>query len=102
MKKDISNKITNDFQLVEGNSCLVFKGENVLKTQLNSVHYLQDFGCDLDFYILDRRYDIQTEAFKNYLVKRLIESNIQVATIKELTSQFSSDFNINLTDGQEE
>lgn len=101
MKKDLSDIITNDFNMIEGSPAIVYKAKNVLQTQLKSVYYLQDFGCDLEFYILDQKYNIQTQAFKNYLVDRLINAGVEVATIFETLSQFSTIFEMNLTEPTE-
>ena len=101
MKKDLSDKIEFDFEMIEGEKAIISKAKNVLTTQLKSVYYLQDFGCDLEFYIIDQKYSIQTQAFKNYLVDRLINAGIEVATIVETMEQFSSIFNINLTEPTE-
>lgn len=101
MKKDVRDVIIDDFKMEEGDNAIIWKAKNVMKTQLNSVYYLPNFGCDLDFYITNTNYNIQTQAFKNYLTERLIESNIQIATILKVDELFSTVFDVKLAKEQE-
>lgn len=101
MKKDIRDIINTDFIMDEGDNAIIWKAKNVMKTQIGSVRYLQEFGCDLEFFVTGTNYNIQTQAFKNYLTERLIESNIQVATIMKIDELFSTVFNITLAKEQE-
>ena len=101
MRKDLSEKIDIDFHIEEGDNSLIWKAKNVMKTQIGSVNYLPEFGCDLEFYIINTNYNIQTQAFKNYLTERLIESNIQVATILKVDELFSTIFNLTLASQEE-
>lgn len=89
-------EVTDDLGVFDSN---VPKAENVLKVQLGTLDYLPNFGIDLAFF-LSEDFEFQNEAFRAYLLQRLTESSIDVAsvvtTVESLYSQYV--FNLSATD----
>jgi len=56
------------------------KAANVLSVQLGNLDYAPDFGVDLR-YFLNENFQFQNESFQAYLIKRLAESSIDVASV---------------------
>jgi phage baseplate assembly protein W len=58
------------------------KGANVVSTQLGRLHFLPDFGCDMEQFIFSpQEYSIQS--YKAYCVQRLVESKVSLQGISE-------------------
>lgn len=94
-----------DIEIKDGNpivtETIVHKAVNVLKVQLGSLHYAQDFGIDLDqFFSPD--VEIQTESFKAYAVERLAASGVNVTNVGQIDEILSTALNFEVTEQQTE
>jgi isopropylmalate/homocitrate/citramalate synthase len=67
----------NDMNVMDS---MVSKAANVLSIQIGDLEYAKDFGVDFRFF-LESDFQFQNESFKAYLVQRLTESQVNVATV---------------------
>jgi hypothetical protein len=74
----------------------VSKAGNILSVQLGSLEYAQDFGIDLK-YFLDEGFRFQNESFKSYLIERLANSGINVASVIETVENLYQQYTLNLS-----
>ena len=58
------------------------KAANVLSVQIGYLEYEPTFGIDLEFFIQED-FQFQNESFKSYLIQRLSESNVNVASVTD-------------------
>jgi hypothetical protein len=72
------------------------RAKNVLSVQLGSLEYASDFGVDLA-YFMSEDYIFQNESFKAYLIQRLAESSIDVASVIETFETLYSSLVFNLS-----
>lgn len=89
---DIVNILTDDLQMADSS---VRKAENVVATQLGKLTYAPDFGVDLR-YFLNPDFQFENEAFKSYILQRLAEASIDVATVTETVETLYSENTFNL------
>lgn len=69
------------------------KAGNALMVQIGSLEYLPDWGIDLN-YFLDENVRYQNSAFITYLVQRLAELSINVASANETLNRLFADLDI--------
>lgn len=74
----------------------VAKAGNVLSIQLGSLEYIPEFGIDLR-YFLDEAYRFQNESFKAYLIERLANSGVNVASVIETVENLYQQYTLNLS-----
>lgn len=79
----------------------VFKAENILNIQINSLYYAQDLGIDLTRFI-NSDVEIQPETFRAYTVQELTRQGIQLQTVKTATNQFMSTITYKATEPNEQ
>jgi hypothetical protein len=72
----------NDGQDLLVMDSIVAKAGNVLSIQLGSLEYAKTFGVDLK-YFLESEFQFQNDSFKSYLVRRLVESQVNVSEVLE-------------------
>ena len=73
------------------------KAKNILQTQIGDLEYAPDFGIDLKFF-LSEGFQFQNESFKAYLVQRLSEQNVTVASVEDVLTRFTRQFNFSVGD----
>lgn len=76
---------------------VVTKAGNVLAVQQTSLEYAPNFGVDLKFF-LGPDFQFQNESFKGYLVERLTQHQINVATVFELVESLYTKFTFDVGD----
>lgn len=69
---------------------------NILSVQLGSLQYAQNVGIDLR-YFLSENFRFQNESFKAYLIQRLAENSINVASVVETVENLFNQFTFNIT-----
>lgn len=79
----------------------VFKAENILNIQINSLYYAQDLGIDLVRFI-NSDVEIQPETFRAYTVQELTRQGIQLQTVETATNQFMSTITYKATEPNEQ
>lgn len=84
--------ITTDIQFFDTQTT---KAANILSIQIGSLEYAQDFGIDLK-YFLDENFRFQNESFKAYLIERLANSAINVASVIDTVYSLYSKYTFNL------
>jgi hypothetical protein len=89
---DIS-EITDDLKVFDSN---VKKAENLLSIQLGSLDYAPDFGVDLRYFI-DEQFQFQNESFQAYLIRRLAENSIDVASVVTAFESLYHQYTFNLS-----
>lgn len=67
------------------------KAANVLHTQIGSLEYAPTLGVDLDFFI-NSNFRFEKETFQVYLIQRLAESQVDVASVIEIVETFLERF----------
>jgi len=72
------------------------KAKNVLSVQIGDLEYAQDFGIDLRYFMTEG-IKFQNESFQAYLVERLANNGINVATVTELVETLSEKYTFNLS-----
>ena len=84
---------TNDFLAVD---TLTEKAKNLFETQQGHLEYEKSFGIDLKFF-LDENILFQNDAFKSYLLTRLAENSIDVASVIDVSEKFVDKIVFNLS-----
>lgn len=74
----------------------VSKAANILSVQLGSLEYAPDLGIDLK-YFLSEDLKFQNESFKAYLVERLANRGVNVASVIEVIENLFSQYTFNLS-----
>lgn len=74
-------QVEDELDLGFGDTATI-KAANVLSVQLGSLEYAQDFGIDQRFF-LSSDFQFQNESFKAYMIERLTQHQINVATVTE-------------------
>lgn len=72
------------------------KAANVLSIQLGHLVYAPDMGIDLR-YFLSEEFRFQDESFKAYLIQRLADHAINVASIVDTVEALHKQLTINIT-----
>ncbi len=67
----------------------VKRAENIVATQLGKLTYEPDFGVDLE-YFLSPDYEFQNSAFTAYILQRLAEQSVNVATVTTIINKLFS------------
>jgi hypothetical protein len=75
----------------------VKRAENLLKTQLGYLIYAPDFGVDLRYFISEQ-FQFQNESFRSYLIRRMSETQIDVATVVTVVNNLFEQYTFNLAD----
>ena len=83
----------NDIGLLDNDAP---KAKNILSIQINTLYYAPELGIDLK-YFLSEEFIFQTESFKAYLVERLSNYSINVASIDDIVENLYRQFTFNLT-----
>lgn len=84
---------TGDLGILENDAP---RAKNILSVQINTLFYAPDLGIDLK-YFLNEEFRFQTESFKAYLVEKLSNYSINVASVDEIVNDLDRQFNFNLT-----
>lgn len=84
--------ITTDLVILDSQ---IGKGANVLSVQLGSLEYLPNFGIDFAYFLTDQ-FQFQNESFKAYILQRLAESSVDVATVTEQVEALYTQYDLNL------
>jgi hypothetical protein len=72
------------------------RAKNILSTQINTLFYAPDLGIDLK-YFLSEDFRFQTDSFKAYLIERLSNYSINVASVDDEAFDLFREFKFNLT-----
>lgn len=64
---------------------VVSKAANLISVQLGSLEYIPDWGVDQE-YFLTSPLQFQTDSYKAYLIQRLTENQINVASVTDILS----------------
>lgn len=72
------------------------RAKNILSVQINTLYYAPDLGIDLK-YFLDENFRFQTESFKAYLIEKLSNYSINVASVNDIVENLYRQFTFNLT-----
>ena len=93
--KDISSipPSSNDLGILDNDAP---RASNILSVQINTLYYAPDLGIDLK-YFLSEDFRFQTDSFKAYLIEKLSNYSINVASIDEVVENLHRQFNFNLT-----
>lgn len=68
----------------------VYKGENILRVQVNFLVYAPNLGIDLARFI-DPSVTIQPETFKSYTVQELVRQGVRIETVKSNFNALDTD-----------
>lgn len=71
------------------------RATNILSVQEGRLAYAADLGIDLR-YFLDEEFRFQNESFRSYLVQKLAERSINVASVTEQVQNLFTQYNFNL------
>ena len=74
---------------------LIYKGRNILSTQIGSLAYAPDFGIDYDLFFGDD-YEIQTQTFQAYAISKLSENGINPLDVLDSKGTFEEVLNIKI------
>lgn len=74
----------------------VYRASNLLSVQINGLEYLPDFGIDLR-YFLSEGIQFQNESFKAYLVERLANKGINVASMLETVESLANRYTVKVS-----
>ena len=79
----------------------VFKAENILNIQINSLYYAQDLGIDLARFV-NSDVEIQPKTFRAYTVQELTRQGVQLQTVATAINQFMSTITYKATEPSEQ
>lgn len=69
----------------------IWKANNILITQLGSLHYAQNVGVDIDTYLIGETV-LQTETFRTHIIEQLINNNIVISSLDTEISKFVDNY----------
>jgi hypothetical protein len=72
------------------------RAANILSIQLGSLEYAPDLGIDLK-YFLSEDFQFQNESFKSYLIQRLADHAINVASLVDTVETLFRQYTFNLS-----
>jgi hypothetical protein len=72
------------------------RAQNILSVQLGALEYEPEMGIDLA-YFLQEEFSFQNESFKSYLIQRLANYSINVASVVEQVEDLFNKYTFNLT-----
>lgn len=75
----------------------VSKAGNVMAIQIGDLEYANEFGVDLRFF-LQSEFQFQNESFKAYVVRRLIENQVNVSTVMDTVQTLLSKYTYSVGD----
>jgi len=84
---------SNDLGILDNDSP---RAKNILNVQVNTLYYAPDLGIDLK-YFLNEDFRFQTESFKAYLIEKLSNYSINVASVDDVVENLHRQFTFNLT-----
>ena len=84
--------ITSDVNLLD---TVIYQAENLLKTQAGFLAFAQDFGIDLDFFLMPN-IEIAIEVFENYIQQELGARGIGIRDVQKVINTFRDKLNITL------
>lgn len=91
---DITGYANSDLTVLQADTP---KAANVLSVQLGALEYQKTFGVDLKFF-LNPDFQFQNESFRAYLIQRLSESHVPVASVMTELQRFYLKFTFEVGD----
>ncbi len=79
---------------------VVSKAANLIAVQLGTLEYAPTFGVDKKFF-LESPLQFQNESFRAYLIQRLTENQINVASVTEVLSNLFETLTFQVGDATE-
>jgi len=73
----------------------VYKGRNILKTQIGYLKYAPEFGIDYALFF-DQNFRIQNETFRAYAISKLSENGVNPIEAISIAGQLESLLNIQI------
>lgn len=74
------------------------KAASVMETQLGSLEYLPEFGCDYN-YFLKSDISFQAESLRSHIIEKLSQNLVPVNTIDELKQNLENILKIGIAKG---
>lgn len=75
---------------------VIYKGRNILRTQIGYLAYAPEFGIDYDLFYGDD-FKIQTQTFEAYAVSKLSENGVNPLEVLATEGNFDSILNIKIS-----
>ena len=82
----------NDLAIVDTS---IYKGKNILETQIGHLVYAPEFGIDYDLFF-GEDFKIQTETFQAYAISRLSENGVNPLDVVTSEGKFDARLNIQI------
>lgn len=86
--------IDTDIKLLD---TVIYRADNLLKTQIGKLVYAADFGIELDFF-LNADFEISTLVFENYIQQVIGEYGISIIAVEKIVEKFKDKLKLTLTD----